>query len=304
MRNRYRSLFWPAVLIVIGVIALLVNAGVISTDRLYLLFDLWPLILIVIGLEIFARRAFQGAAAELAAVLIVLVAAAGAVAYVAVAPGVSLGIHTLDTSGSMGSVEQASVEVDAGAANITMAGSSGLGSDLYRAHIEYSGLKPDVTFDRSSGRLRLSQQNGNYPFFESHTFVLDLRLNPGVPWAIINNTAALNSTFSLANVQLRSMQFNTAASHDDITLGTPSGIVPITVNAAALTVNIHRPGGTATSVTVSGAAVNLDADGRQTHAFGSANWESSNFSGATDGYRIEIDGAACNVTVDATEASS
>jgi Domain of unknown function (DUF5668) len=300
MRARYGGLLWPAVLIVIGIIALLANSGVISDDRLYLLFDLWPVILIVVGLEVLARRALQGATADLAAVLIVVVAIAGAVAYVAVAPGVSLGTHTLDVSGPIGSVDQGSVEVDVGAANITMTSSSDLGADLYRVHIEYSGAKPNVTFDGSSGSLRISQENGNFPFFQGHTFVLNLEMNPSVPWAITNNTGALDSTFKLSNLHLRSIELNTGAGHDDMTLGTPSGIVPITISGGALTVNIHRPGDTATFVAVSGGAVSLDADGHQTHAIGSANWESPNFIGATDLYRIEINGGACNVTVDAT----
>jgi hypothetical protein len=304
MRTRYRGLFWPGVLIVVGIIALLVNSGVISADRLYLLFDLWPVILIVIGLEILSRRVFHGAAADMAAVLIVVVAIAGVIGYVAWAPGVSLGNHLLDLSAPTGSVDQASVEVDVGAATITAAGSSDLGADLFRAHIEYSGPKPDVHFDSSTGSLNISQSNANFPFFENHNFVLSLLLNPGVPWTITNNTAALTSTYRLADLKVHSMEFNTAATHDDITLGTPSGIVPVTVNAAAVTLNIHRPGGTATSVTVSGAAVNLDADGRQTHVIGDANWESPNFSGATDGYRVKVNGAACNVVVDAAGPSS
>jgi hypothetical protein len=304
MRARYRGFFWPAVLIVVGVLALLANAGVISADRLYLLYDLWPLILIVIGLEIFARRAMHGAAADVSAALIVVVALAGAVGYVAWAPGGSLGSHILDLSAPTGSVHQASVEVDVGAATITVSGSSELGADLYRAHMEYSGPKPHVSFDSSTGSLSISQTNAAFPFFENHNFVLNLQLNPGVSWAITNNTAALTSTYRLADLQVRSMEFNTAATHDDITLGTPSGIVPITVNAAAVSLNIHRPGDTATSVTVSGAAVNLDADGRQTHVIGDANWESPNFSSATDGYRVEVNGAACNVVVDVAGQSS
>jgi uncharacterized membrane protein len=55
-RRNYRSFFWPVVLILAGILALLVNAGIISTDRLSLLEDLWPVILIVIGLELLARR--------------------------------------------------------------------------------------------------------------------------------------------------------------------------------------------------------------------------------------------------------
>src|ERR1700682_6856098 len=82
----YRSVFWPAVLILVGVVALLANAGLISTDRLSLLVDMWPLILIVIGLELIARRRLQGSAADLAAVLIVVIAAGGGPAYAGPAP--------------------------------------------------------------------------------------------------------------------------------------------------------------------------------------------------------------------------
>src|SRR6266851_52114 len=73
MRQRYRGFFWPAVLIVIGIFALLVDLNVISADRLYRLADLWPLILIVLGLELIARRTLQGAAVDIAAVLIMVV---------------------------------------------------------------------------------------------------------------------------------------------------------------------------------------------------------------------------------------
>src|SRR5258708_12249695 len=84
--RRYRSYFWPAVLILIGIVALLVNSGVISTDRLNLLFDLWPVILIVIGLELLARRTIPGQNGDVAGVLIVLLAAAAATPYVPLPP--------------------------------------------------------------------------------------------------------------------------------------------------------------------------------------------------------------------------
>ncbi len=58
--NRYRSFFWPGVLILAGVIALLVNTGVLPADRLWELIALWPLILVVIGLEIIVRRTRRG----------------------------------------------------------------------------------------------------------------------------------------------------------------------------------------------------------------------------------------------------
>src|SRR5258708_15604901 len=113
---RYRSFFWPAILIVFGVIALGVNLGAISSGRLYRLADLWPLILVVIGLVSISRRAWQGATRDLAAALIVLLAVGGAAAYVAARGPGPTGSETLHTSDTLGRLDQADLTVPAGAA--------------------------------------------------------------------------------------------------------------------------------------------------------------------------------------------
>src|SRR5258708_24246109 len=110
MRPNYRSFFWPVVLIVIGIFALLVDLNLISADRLYRLADLWPLILIVIGLELIARRTLQGSAVDIAAVLILLIAGVGAIAYVAAGPAIPGGTHTLSASDPVGRLSGAQPE--------------------------------------------------------------------------------------------------------------------------------------------------------------------------------------------------
>ena len=295
--RRYRGFFWPAVLILIGVVALLANAGLISTDRLALLTDLWPLILIVIGLEIIARRAVPGSAGDVAAVLIVVIAAGGALAYVALAPNPGA-THALDVSAPLGSMSHAAVEVDVGAATITMSGSSSLEGKLYQAHIVYSGSKPDVSLE--NGTLHISQANNRFGFQAKH-FTLDLQLNPTIPWTITSNGGATTETYNLAAVHVRSIEINSGASREDLTLGSPSGAVPITINGGALTVHVHRPAGAGASVTVSGGAISLDFDGHQQHAIG--NLEQSDLTGP-DMYKIEVNGGACTVTVDATAATA
>jgi Domain of unknown function (DUF5668) len=294
--RRYRTYFWPAVLILIGVFALLVNSGVISTDRLSLLADLWPLILIVIGLELLVRRGMPGQAGDVAAVLIVLLAAGGAVAYVALAPNPGA-TNKLDSSAAIGNLDHASVEIDAGASNITVTGSSSLEGDLYRSHITYSGPKPDVNLDRSDGSLTISQGDSGFHVFQSRRFTLDLQINSSVPWTINSNGGASTETYRLASVPLRSMEINTGASREDITLGRPSGVVSITINGGALTVNLHRPAATAASVSVSGGALGLTFDGRQNHAIGNLQQSTGD---QADMYRVEVSGGACTVTMDAS----
>jgi hypothetical protein len=301
-RRSYRSFFWPVVLILVGIFALLVNAGVISTARLSLLEDLWPVILIVIGLELLARRTLQGSAGDVAAVLIVLIAAGGAMAYVALAPN-SAATHTLDMSATVGNLDHASIEVDVGSARISMDGAAGVG-ELYRAHIEYSGPKPEVNLDKSNGKLQISQGNTSFGVFRSRNFILDIHLNSTLPWSITANSGAATDTFQLEHVNVRSIDVNTGASREEITLGKPSGVVPITVNGGALTVHLHRPAGIPASVKVSGGAVNLDADGQAHRGIGNQSWQSAGYEGAADAYRVEIYGGACTVGIDASGSAA
>jgi hypothetical protein len=55
-RRGYRSLFWPMVLIAVGVIWLLGNIGILTAANLMVLVRLWPLLLIAIGLDLLIGR--------------------------------------------------------------------------------------------------------------------------------------------------------------------------------------------------------------------------------------------------------
>ncbi|HET7419218.1 MAG TPA: DUF5668 domain-containing protein [Candidatus Dormibacteraeota bacterium] len=293
---RYRSFFWPAVLILVGVIALLANTGQIPAERLFNLVLLWPLVLVVIGLELIVRRAMHGVAGDVAAALIVLLAIAGAAAYVAAAPNPSA-TASMDSKADLGSISRGTLEIDAGAAEITVTGTTDIGSSLYQAHIDYSGPKPEVTLDRSTGNLRIDQPNNTFFAFQSRRFVLDLRLNPSIPWSITQNTGASTDTYHLQGVQLDRMTLNTGASRDDITLGPTSNSVPIEINGGALTVNVHRPSSVLASVEVSGGAVSLNVDGHVQHAVGNVRYEPGNSTGGPS-YSIRVNGGACTVTLD------
>jgi hypothetical protein len=261
--------------------------------------DLWPLILVVIGLELLVRRSLKGANAELAAVLIVALAISGAAAYVALGPPVPTGAQTLDISGKLGSLTQASVRVKANAAQITMEGAD-IGNDLYLARVVYSGNTPGVAFAESNGDLQILQGNSSGFFFQDRRFAVDLKLNTAVIWKIAVDSGASSDSFNLANARVSGIELHRGASRADITVGAPSGVVPITIDGGALTVNVHRPKGVAASVAVSGGAVNLTFDGRRSHAVGTVTAQTSDYNRASDRYRIQVNGGASNVTVDAS----
>jgi cell wall-active antibiotic response 4TMS protein YvqF len=293
---RYRSLIWPAVLILLGLVALLVNTNVISADRLYRLGDLWPLLLIVIGLELLVTRMPMSAnASALAAALILLVALGASVAYVAVGPSVPTGTQTMDKSAPAGNLDHGSVDISVGGATLRITGAD-LGGDLFRSHIEYSGPAPGVSVERSTGHIEISQSSGFHLFGSQH-FTLDLKLSSSVQWTIVVHSGAADDTYDFTKLQLASLEDDTGASREDISLGTPKGNVPVTINGGALTVHLHRPNQTAARVNVSGGAVSLDFDGQQHRAVGSVSAGSE----AADMFSIRVNGGACTVTMDTNQ---
>jgi hypothetical protein len=300
---RNRSLFWPGLIILVGLIALLVNTGVLSGDRAVELILLWPLILIVIGVEIVVRRSLRGSAADVAALLVIVVAIGGALGYVAFAP-IPPTTGTLDRKGAVGELTSASVEINAGSAEVTMTSGAELGSDLYRLHIAYSGGQPDVRFDSTGGSLVIDQNGGSFMGFRPQRFVMTMQLNPSVTWSIAENAGSSKEKLDLTNTRVSAITVSAGASTGEITLGPASGVVPIRVEGGSITVHVHRPAGTAASADVSGGALSLNADGHNMHAVGELKYETSGFSSATDGYRIEVSGGSCTVTLDTATKSA
>src|SRR5437867_5523833 len=117
---RYRSFFWPALLILAGIVALLVNVGQIPVDRVFQVVNLWPLVLVVIGLELIIRRLLHGVTGGVAAALVVLLAIVGAATYVAVAPNPAASARR-GASGQPGAGQSAALEINAGAAIVQLA---------------------------------------------------------------------------------------------------------------------------------------------------------------------------------------
>lgn len=108
---RYRSLFWPILLIGVGAFWLLANIGVLPDINFGFLLRLWPIALIAIGLDIlFARRSpILGALIGIGAVALVI-------ALVFFAPDLGIEtsgeLKTLEFSEPLGGADEARVVLD------------------------------------------------------------------------------------------------------------------------------------------------------------------------------------------------
>jgi hypothetical protein len=110
--DRYRSIFWPVLLIGFGLIWLMVNIGLLSGWSWVNLWRLWPLFLIAIGLDILiARRsAIIGALVALATLglVVVIILAGGLLGY----RSERVEVVTEQFSEPIGQAESAEVELD------------------------------------------------------------------------------------------------------------------------------------------------------------------------------------------------
>jgi hypothetical protein len=294
-RRQGPGLVLPILLIGGGLIALLVNFGLVSADQLLRLFNLWPVAVILLGVVLIFRvwlpRFALAVAIALAAVLVV-----GAVAYSALPPGLQVATAQGDYSAPLTGVEKGQMRIELGASNLTVQGADI--PDLYRAHIEYpSGRPPKVNAEHGTVSI---EGNRGFTLLGVRGSNRDrVSLNQSVPWDLEVGGGASRQTLDLSAMHLSSLNVSGGANQAEVRLPRPSGTVLVHISGGASNITVHRPSGVAARVQMSGGASNLTADGSKHSVLGGdVNWQTSDYDGAADRYDLQVSGGASNVTVD------
>jgi hypothetical protein len=300
-----RPLFWPVVLIGIGVIALLFNVGWLDWARVSQVLQLWPLLLIALGLAIVFRDRLPVRLASIvgAVILLLFVAAvAGGLASIPGALSASSGpVVTTSFSAPVGEVTKPRLDLSAGASRITVRAGSTAG-DLYRATVSSpSDAKPDVHLEASSETLFVSLPNrSGFHFGDSSDHrSIDLTLDDQLPWVVALSSGASTTNLDLTGLKLTSVELSTGASDVRLQLPKPSGTVPVSVSGGAMHLVVKRPAGTPIHVVASGGASSLTIDG---HEYGGLFHEgdlftSTDYPTASDRYSVTIESGASSTTI-------
>src|SRR2546421_12108909 len=107
---RNRSLLVPLLLIAIGTVVLLANVGVITSDALLRLGDLWPLLLVILGLQLILNHTMPRQQATLIGLGATAVIGIAAVAYATRAPAPNFGPRPTNLSHRLGGLTPATLE--------------------------------------------------------------------------------------------------------------------------------------------------------------------------------------------------
>jgi len=243
----YRSLFWPMILIGVGVVWLLSNLGWLPNNSLWLLLNLWPLLLVGIGLDlIFARRLpVVGALLGLALVAVVVVV-------LLVGPSLNLpqasGPETRTLTVPLEQNRSASVDLRLSSYSTNLHALAESSTALFDATIHYSGTL-NFTSQGSNGNMDIHLSQSGFPTwffspnFNGEDLSWNIGLSPNVPLTLSINGASGSSDIDLSTLQLKSLRMNAASGSTQLTLPASTQAYTVDFRSASGSANIRLPAG-------------------------------------------------------------
>lgn len=296
---RNRGLLFPLVLIAIGVVVLLANAGVLSSDALLRLGDLWPLLLVILGLQLILNHTLARQQATLIGLGATVAIVIAAIAYAALAPAAPFGTRQANSSESLGGLTAATLELNYDAATVDIQAGS-MGDSLYQARVDYpsSDNPPTISLDRVTGtvEIRESSSFALFRLFGSSRRHLTVTLSDRIPWSIQVGGGATNLRLDLRLVQLSKLEVSGGANRLDAQLPNAKGTVLIDVSGGASNLTLRAAAQSEWRVAVSGGVSAVTINGSSSGTLGGEfQRQSPGYNAATNRFDITISGGPSRV---------
>ncbi len=291
-----RGFGFPLILIAIGVVALLANFDLAPFSWTAAL-ALWPLILVIVGVDLLlARRAPLAALAVDA-----LVVALGLAILIALPPRPGGGFPFVIVSRNCADTPSDSISIPRDAAEkLMLSVSGGAGSFRVRggsaALVEARSAAGDLT-----ARTRRTGDRAVVNLTQCGTAVLgsrdvDVQIASDAQTSLAVTGGAGEFDLDLRDVKLTDVRLTNGASSTHLRLGKPNGDVSISVTGGASSVEIDL-GGAEAHVDATGGLSSLNAPGASAGGVGRHIYETSGYASARDRYTITVTGGLSSVTV-------
>jgi len=273
-----RGVFWPLLLIALGLIFLLQNFGFITGVSWLAVASLWPLLLVLIGLDIaFARRW------PLPTLVVEVAVIAAGLALVAYSPNLSPGIFVFGDGDGRGDSDVTVPRGDATQLTLTLNGGatrsyrvSGGAAALVEAH----SSSPDLRV-RTSGTTRAAIRVDQVSSGFLHPVAIgdiQIRIASDVPTSLVVNVGAGDFDVDLSDVRVTDARVNVGASSMRFVLPKPSGNVDIRLNGGASNISVVVPDGVEARISTTGGLLSVRSDNPR---LGSGNTDRGVFAGGT-----------------------
>ncbi len=294
-------LFWPIILIGVGSILLLTNVGVITGNPWNIIFQLWPVLLIALGLEI-----LLGGSTGLRAVISALLGLAlvGGILWVLIAqpaiPGLVFGrgnLQTTNVSQPLNGVESANAEISFGAGNGRVYALSD-SSNLIEGRLQtYSS--PNFSVSTSNDRATIVLSPGPvsvplvFPSISEETW--DIGLNSSVTYQLNLNTGVGQSKIDLTKLRLSGGMIDGGVGTTELYLP-GKGNYQLTIKGGVGTIRIYVPSTLAVRAEVDGGLGSFNRLPKMQET-GEHVYVTPGFSSAEDAVTLSIDGGVGSISM-------
>jgi hypothetical protein len=260
-QSRKSSFFWPVILVGAGVILLLKNFGVLQDFNFHILFRLWPLILVVIGVDLIFGRRFPWAGA-----LIGLLTVGAVIAFLYFAPSLginqSAGIRTEVLSEPLGNAVSVEYRLDTAAEPVFISALPD-SSDIFKATVVHRGYMNYNVTGATNKTVTLSQTTTSEDWFSVIPGLVNLKwdigLTPAVPVVVNLDGGSGALRVDLEGLNLEALRADLGSGASDFTLPESSTPYTVEIDSGSGAVNLSLADDTGLSLTLSSSsgAVNM-----------------------------------------------
>ena len=243
---RYRSLFWPILLVGVGLVWLLSNLGLIQTISLGSILKFWPVLLIVFGLDMLFSRRYPWVGA-----VVGLMAVAGVIALLMFGPQVGITTNSEIKSETfttpLEGVKTAEYTFDTSSSPVEIYALDNNKADLISADVTYRGsMRFDANGTNGRTTVWMSEYSDNsswlnWDFSQFNNLKWDIGLSPEVPSAIFLNGGSGSINMDLSELQLTSLEADTGSGSSNITLPQSTETYTVDIESGSGSVTMRVP---------------------------------------------------------------
>ena len=258
--RRIGPIFWPLLLIAVGVVFLLSNLGLLSFDP-WQLWQLWPIILVIIGLDILLEAALRrGRPAEVISI-------------------------------DQGALSEARVSVEFGAGELRVGAGTPAGKLLEG---EFSdGAEYQV---RTSEVRLYGSRDWNWWGWGWRGRTWDVRLTREIPLGLRLQLGACQARLDLSDLRVTDVTLETGAADTSMRFPRAAGLTRAKVKAGAAQVSVSVPEGVAARITARMAIGSLNVDTQRFPPVGGG-YASADYDTAANKLDLSIEGGVGAVSV-------
>ncbi len=310
-RRRPPSVFWPLMFIGAGIMLLLSNLGYLPWESWGVLWRLWPLLIITLGIDLLiGHRSVIGAIISAVLILVLISVIVLVALFAQNIPGVSdwiqqPALHTRHVEYSLAGVEQATVYVDW----TSMPGYLSPLEDspnLIEGDVDYLGeLTFDVSVRGSQANVKLDSRSTGiwlWPFDLSDRTDKrwDVGLSPNVPLDLTFDAGSGPCDFDLAGLQVSGLVLDAGSGPIDLVLPSDNTF-EAKIDGGSGPLAIVLPRSVGARVELNSGSGPFSPDTRfelvQGKSSGDGVWETDNYDTAEHTITLEIDQGSGPITI-------